>query len=281
MAGRVGLVTDSTSSIPAALAAQWGITVVPTQIRIGQHVRAEHVVPSDVLVTALERNMDVSTSAPDPAGFVWAYQDLAARGADEIVSVHISGRQSETIEVARAAATQARVPVHVVDSATTGMSLGYAVLAAARTAGAGGSAQRVMGTLAKRLEHSSELIYVDTLEYLRRGGRIGATSAALGSALSLKPLLTMVNGQVAPLERVLGTERALRRLVDAAVRKANGRQVDVAIEHFGAVARGTKVLDRLKQRLPEAREVTFTEVSSAIGVHVGPGAVGITISPAA
>jgi len=155
------------------------------------------------------------------------------------------------------------------------------VLAAARTAGAGGSAQRVMGTLAKRLEHSSELIYVDTLEYLRRGGRIGATSAALGSALSLKPLLTMVNGQVAPLERVLGTERALRRLVDAAVRKANGRQVDVAIEHFGAVARGTKVLDRLKQRLPEAREVTFTEVSSAIGVHVGPGAVGITISPAA
>ena len=278
MAGRVGLVTDSTSSIPAALAAQWGITVVPTQIRIGQHVRAEHVVPSDVLVTALQRNMDVSTSPPDPSGFAWAYQDLAARGADEVISVHISGRQSETIEVARSAAAQARIPVHVVDSATTGMSLGYAVLAAARTAGAGGSARRVMGTLSKRLEHSSELIYVDTLEYLRKGGRIGAASALLGSALSLKPLLTMKNGQVAPLERVLGAERALRRLVDAAVRRADGREVDVAIEHFGAAAKATKVLDRLKQLLPAAKEITFTEVSAAIGVHVGPGAVGITIS---
>ncbi len=280
MAGRVGLVTDSTSSIPAALATQWGITVVPTRIHIGDHVRAEHTVPKDMLVKALEKNLDVQTSAPDPGGFAWAYRDMAARGADEVISVHISSRQSETFEVARRAAEQARIPVHVVDSGTAGMSLGYAVLAAARVAGAGGGARRVMNMLAKRLEHSAELIYVDTLEYLRKGGRIGAASALLGSALSLKPLLTMVNGQVAPLERVLGADRALRRLVEAAVRKADGRQVDVAIEHFGAPARANKVLSRLRQHLPGAREVTFTEVSSAIGVHVGPGAVGISISPA-
>ncbi len=273
------MVTDSTSSIPAALAAQWGITVVPTQIRIGQHVRAEHNVPKDVLVRALEEDMDVTTSAPDPAGFLWAYEDLAARGADEVVSVHISSRQSKTYEVARQAAAQSRVPVHVVDSGTTGMSMGYAVLAAARVAGAGGGPRRVMDMLARRLEGSSELIYVDTLEYLRKGGRIGAAAALLGSALSLKPLLTMINGQVAPLERVLGTERALRKLVETAVRKANGQVVDVAIEHFGAPARASKVAARLKTRLPDAREVTFTEVSSTIGVHVGPGAVGISISP--
>jgi len=279
MPGRVGLVTDSTSSIPAALAAQWGITVVPTQIRIGQHVRAEHNVPNDVLVRALEDDLEVTTSAPDPAGFLWAYQDLAARGADEVVSVHISSRQSETYEIARAAAAQSRVPVHVVDSGTTGMSMGYAVLAAARVAGAGGGPRRVMDMLARRLEGSAELIYVDTLEYLRKGGRIGAATALLGSALSLKPLLTMINGQVAPLERVLGTERALRRLVEAAVRQANGQVVDVAIEHFGAESRATKVAARLKTRLPDAREITFTEVSSTIGVHVGPGAVGISISP--
>jgi DegV family protein with EDD domain len=153
------------------------------------------------------------------------------------------------------------------------------VLAAARVAGAGGGARRVMDALARRLEDASELIYVDTLEYLRKGGRIGAATAFLGSALSLKPLLTMVNGQVAPLERVLGAERALRRLVEAAVRKAGSRQVDVAIEHFGAQARANRVLSRLRPRLPGAREVTFTEVSSTLGVHVGPGAVGITISP--
>jgi DegV family protein with EDD domain len=279
MPGRVGLVTDSTSSIPPAQAAAWGITVVPMQIQIGEQVRAEPAVPKDVLVRALLEDHRVATSPPDPAGFAWAYQDLANRGADEILSVHISGRQSKTVEVAEKAAAQSPIPVHVVDSSTAGMSLGYAVLAAARVAGAGGGARRVMDCLARRLEDAHELIYVDTLEYLRKGGRIGAAAALLGSALSLKPLLTMVNGQVAPLERVLGADRALRRLIDAAVGKAGDRQVDVAIEHFGARERADHVFSRLRPRLPAAREFTFTEVSSTIGVHVGPGAVGITISP--
>lgn len=271
--------TDSTSSIPATLAAQWGITVVPTQIRIGEHVRAEHNVPKDVLVRALEGSLEVTTSAPDPAGFLWAYEDLAARGADEVVSVHISSKQSKTYEIACRAATKSRVPVHVVDSGTTGMSLGYAVLAAARVAGAGGGAQRVMDALAKRLQGSAELLYVDTLEYLRKGGRISAASAMIGNALSLKPLLTMINGQVAPLARALGTERALRKLVETAVAKANGKVVDLAIEHFGAEARAGELASQVKAELPEVREIMFTEVSSTIGVHVGPGAVGISISP--
>jgi len=262
-----------------SLAAQWGITVVPTQIKIGEHVRAEHNVPTEVLVRALEDNLAVTTSAPDPAGFLWAYEDLAARGADEVVSVHISSKQSDTYEIARRAAAQSRVPVHVVDSGTTGMSLGYAVLAAARVAGAGGGPRRVMDALAKRIEGSSELIYVDTLEYLRKGGRIGAATAMLGNALSLKPLLTMINGQVAPLARALGTERALRKLVETAVQKANGQTVDIAIEHFGAQARAGKLASRVKDRLPQTREIMFTEVSSTIGVHLGPGAVGITVSP--
>ncbi len=279
MTGRVGVVTDSTSSIPPAQAAQWGITVVPMQIKIGSQVRAEPAVPKDILVRALEQDMTVSTAPPDPAGFAWAYQDLANRGADEIVSVHISGHQSKTTEVAEKAAARSPIPVHVIDSHTTGMSLGYAVLAAARVAGAGGGAQRVMDGLARRLEDACELIYVDTLEYLRKGGRIGAAAAMLGSALSIKPLLTMVNGRVAPLERVLGADRALRRLIEAAVRRAGSRQVDIAIEHFGAQGRADHVLSELRPQLPAAREVTLTEVSSTIGVHVGPGAVGITISP--
>lgn len=280
MQGRVGLVTDSTSSIPASLAAQWGITIVPTQIRINQYTRAEHNVPKDILVRALEGDMDVSTSPPDPEGFAWAYEHQAARGADEVVSVHISGKQSETYDIARKAAARSPVPVHVIDSGTTGMSLGFAVLAAARVAGAGGGPRRVMDALTRRLEDSAELIYVDTLEYLRKGGRIGAAAAFIGSALSLKPLLTMKGGQVAPLERVLGTERALRRLVERAAKLAGGKSVDIAIEHFGALDRAEKLASRLRPRLPEAREITFTEVSSTIGVHLGPGAVGITVSPA-
>jgi DegV family protein with EDD domain len=280
MPGRVGLVTDSTSCLPATMAAQWGITVVPTQVVIGKQALAEPMVPKDVLVRALEDNLVVTTTPPEPAGFAWAYRDLASRGVSEVLSVHVSSRQSKTIEVARQAAARSPVPVHVVDSYTAGMSLGYAVLAAARVAAAGGGARRVMDCLARRLEGAHELLYVDTLEYLRKGGRIGAATAMLGSALSVKPLLTVVDGEVAPLERVIGSERALRRLVDAAVRKTAGREVDIAIEHFGAPNRADQVLSRLRPRLPTAREVTLTEVSSTIGVHVGPGAVGITISPA-
>jgi DegV family protein with EDD domain len=280
MRGRVALVTDSTSCIPPKLAEQWGIGVVPIQIQIGERVDFENRVPTPVLIDALRRNLAVATSAPDPAAFHWTYQRAAEHGADEIVSVHISSGQSDTYQRALHAAAQSRVPVHVIDSRTTGMSLGYAVLAAARVAGAGGGPRRVLDALARRLSGSCELIYVDTLDYLRRGGRIGAAAHLVGSALSVKPLLTMEDGHVAPLDRVLGSERALRRMVDAAVRRANGHPVDVAIEHFGAVSRASSVLSRLRPRLANLRELTLTEVSSAIGVHVGPGAVGITISPA-
>lgn len=279
MHARVALVTDSTSCIPADLAAQWGIGMVPVQIKIGDRVDAETKVPTQVLINALRQRLDVSTSPPDPSALFWAYQEAAARGADEVVSVHISARQSETCAAARHAAAQSRVPVHVIDSRTTGMSLGYAVLAAARVAGAGGGPRRVLDALVRRIEGSCELIYVDTLEYLRRGGRIGAAAAMVGGALSLKPLLTMADGQVAPLSRVLGAERALRRMVDTAARRAGDRSVDIAVEHFGAPARAGAVLSRLRPRLPRVREITCTEVSSAIGVHVGPGAVGISISP--
>ena len=279
MQARVGLVTDSTASIPASLANDWGITVVPMQIKIGTYTRSEPNVPKDILVRALEGDLDVSTAPPDPDGFAWAYRQQAARGADEIVSVHISSRQSETCEIARRAATRSEVPVHVVDSGTTGMSLGFAVLAAARVAGAGGGPRRVMQALARRIEGSAELIYVDTLEYLRKGGRIGAAAALLGGVLAMKPLLTMRNGQVAPLDRVMGTERAMRKLVEQAIRRSDGKKVDIAIEHFGAPERAERLADRLSSRLPGAHEITFTEVSSTIGVHIGPGAVGITVSP--
>jgi DegV family protein with EDD domain len=280
MHGRVALVTDSTACIPPELAAQWGIGVVPIQIKIGDWVGTENRVPTPTLIDALQQGADVSTDAPDPAAFHWTYQQAAAQGADEIVSVHISSGQSDTYQRALHAAAQSRVPVHVIDSRTTGMSLGYAVLAAARVAGAGGGPRRILGALARRLTGSCELIYVDTLDYLRRGGRIGAAAHLVGSALSMKPLLTMEDGLVAPLDRVLGSERALRRIVETAVRRTRGQTVDIAIEHFGAASRAARVLARLQPRLHRLRELTLTEVSSAIGVHVGPGAVGISISPA-
>jgi DegV family protein with EDD domain len=159
------------------------------------------------------------------------------------------------------------------------MCLGYAVLAAARVAGAGGTIKRVVDTLRKRLSGSTELIYVDTLEFLRRGGRIGGAAAMFGGAFSVKPLLVMEQGQITPLSRAVGTDRALRKLVDTAVQRADGRPVDVAVEHFGAPKRADALLQALVPRLAKTNETTVTDVSSSIGVHVGPGALGVALSP--
>lgn len=279
MPGRVALVTDSTACLPEEVARQWGIGIVQMQIRIGQTVDVESRVPKPRLIDALRAEQAVTTSPPDPAAFFWAYQEAAASGADSVLSVHISSRQSLTVQAAQEAAKQATIPVQVADSGTTGMSLGYAVLAAARVAGAGGTIRRVVDTLRKRLAGSAELIYVDTLEYLRRGGRIGPAAALLGGALSVKPLLIMEQGQITPLARAMGTERGLRKLVDTAVAKAGGRSVDVAVEHFGAPERAEALLAQLLPRLTQPHETTLTDVSSSIGVHVGPGALGVSISP--
>ncbi|WP_054055959.1 DegV family protein [Alloactinosynnema sp. L-07] len=277
---RVAVVTDSTASLPAELAAQWRLRVVPVQVSIDGHLDDEGRIPHAAVLDALRAGRAVSTEPPAAAAFFWAYQQAAADGADAVVSLHISARQSKTYEHALEAARQSTIPVHVLDSGTSGMSMGYAAAAAARVAAAGGDPERVMATLAKRLDDSSELIYVDTLEYLRKGGRIGAAAKLIGSALSLKPLLTMREGQIAPLDKVLGANRALRRLADTAVRRADGREVDVAVEHVGAPDQAKMLLDEITPRIPRTRVAIITEVSSALAIHLGPGALGITISPA-
>lgn len=278
--GRVAVVTDSTASLPRELAAIRGIGVVQMQVRIGGETDDESRVALSNLLPALRGYSDVATGPPDPAAFFWAYQDAIATGATAIVSVHISGKQSQTFENARQAAVSSGVPVYVVDSRTTGTSLGYAALAAARAASAGAHAEAVAAAAQQSADRSTALFYVDTLEYLRRGGRIGAASAWIGGALGIKPLLTVSDGQVAPLARVRGRPKALRKLVATALGAAQG-PVDIAVEHFAAEDEARKLLDELKHKLPQINECFLTRTSATVGVHVGPGSLGLTLSPAA
>lgn len=279
MSRRVAIVTDSTACLPPQLTEKLGVTVAQIQVRIGDWVDDEVRVPVPKLVDALRGQLDVTTSPPDPGAFFWTYADAAASGAEAIVSLHVSTGLSQTVEAARQAAARVQVPVHVVDTQTCGMSLGYAVVAAATAAAAGGDANRVLSAAQHSVRRSTELIYVDTLEYLQRGGRIGRAAALLGSALSMKPLLTVTDGQITPLDKVLGAERAVRKLIDIAVKRAGGEAVDIAVEHFDAADRARTVLDQLRAKLPNVRRFLVTQVSSAIGAHVGPGAVGVTVSP--
>jgi DegV family protein with EDD domain len=280
MSGFVAVVTDSTACIPPDLATSMGILVVQQQLSIGGEFDDEARVPGERIVDALRGHEDVTTAPPDPGAFFWAYLDAATRGASAIVSMHISGRMSQTCQAAQEAAAQTRIPVHVVDSGTLGMSLGFAVLAAARVARQGAELSDVLAIAGNRIVRSTELLHVDSLEWLRRSGRVGAAAHFIGNTFAIKPMLTVKDGEVAPLERTVGADRSVRKMVDRAVRLAGGQPVDIAVEHIGTDDRVPRVLGALRKRVANIRELMPVSVTSIITAHVGPGAMGITVSPA-
>jgi DegV family protein with EDD domain len=225
----------------------------------------------------------VSTSRPAPAAFLSAYRAAADAGAESIVSVHISGEMSSTIGGATLAAEESPVPVTVVDSRALGMVMGFAVVTGARLAAGGASAAEVADAVRATCAASTVVFYVDTLEYLRRGGRIGKAGAMVGSALSIKPILGLRDGHIVPLERVRTSSRAIARLEDLAVvaatalpRGATG--VDVAVHHLDSPERAERLAERLRARLGEV-EVRVVELGAVVGAHVGPGTLAVAVVP--
>lgn len=282
---RIALVTDSTASLPAEVAEAHGIVVVPLQVVIGGRSYDEGVeggATPQTVAAALREWTPVSTSRPTPAAMLDVYAKAAAAGATEVVSIHVSSELSGTYESAQLAAKEASVPVTAVDSRTLGMATGFAVLSAAEVLAEGGSAQDAADIARRRTTASTSLFYVDTLEYLRRGGRIGAAAALLGSALAVKPLLTIENGRVGMLEKVRTAGRALGRLEELAVTAAGSGQVDLAVAHLANPERAELLASNLRERLATnlgPREVVVGEVGAVIGAHVGPGMVAVVVSP--
>jgi DegV family protein with EDD domain len=281
---RVVVVTDSTASLPPELAQDRGIRVVPLQVVIGAKVLDEGpdgATPA-VVAEALRDFVPVSTSRPAPALFADVYRELEADGVDEIVSVHLSGEMSGTYESAQLAALEVDLPIHVVDSGQVGIATGFAALTAADVLEAGGTGEEAAQAALARGHAASSLFYVDTLEHLRRGGRIGAAAAIFGSALSVKPLLEIKDGRVVPRERVRTASRALARLADLAVEAAGDQQVDVCVSHLASPQRAEELAATLTDRLAtglDGREVMCGELGAVLGAHVGPGMVAVCVSP--
>jgi DegV family protein with EDD domain len=284
----VALVTDSTASLPATTVARRGITVVPLQVVIGATAYDESVddtvenrVTPKMLAEALSEWVPVSTSRPNPEAILEVYDKLAAEGIDEIVSVHISAELSGTFESAQLAARRASVPVTVVDSRQVGMGTGFAVLAAADAIEAGADAETAAAAARTRAQNTTSLFYVDTLEYLRRGGRMGAAAALVGSALAVKPILTVDDGRVGPFEKVRTAAKALSRLEELAVEAAGDAEVDVAVAHLASPDRATALAERLADRLGSRlgeREISVGEIGAVLGAHVGPGMVAVAVA---
>jgi DegV family protein with EDD domain len=284
MAGRPVIVTDSTAMLPAEVAAERGIVVTPLQVVIGSQVYDEGsdgATPERV-AQALRDFLPVSTSRPAPAAMLEVYEAAARDGATEVVSVHLSGEMSGTYESAQLAARRAPIPVTTVDSRQVGVAAGCAALAAADVFDAGGTAADAADAARRRARGSVSLFYVDTLEYLRRGGRIGAAGALFGGALAIKPLLTIAEGRVSTLEKVRTASRALSRLADLAVEAAGGQQVDVCVAHLSSPDRAGVLSEDLTARLADnlsGRPVWCGEVGAVLGAHVGPGMVAVCVAP--
>lgn len=279
-ATRVALVTDSTACLPDDVVRQHGILVVPLQVVIGDRAVDEGTGGSqETVARALRSFQSVSTSRPAPEVFRETYRKAVAAGAEAIVSVHLSASLSGTYDSAVAAAADAGVDVEVVDTAQIGLATGFAVLAAARALAAGADAGTAATAACDRADACASYFYVDTLEYLQRGGRIGAAAALVGAALAVKPLLTVRDGEVQLLEKVRTAGRALARIEELAVEAAGAGPVYVAVQHLRAPARAAQLTARLRQRLPKAEVLWEQEVTAVIGAHVGPGAVAVVVSP--
>ena len=254
MMAQVSVVTDSTAYLPPGVADEYGVSIVPLRVTIGSRTGTDgiDVSPADV-TRALRGRVPVTTSRPSPAEFAAVYRRVLDGGASNIVSVHLSAALSGTWESAVLAAQDFGYGVvRVVDSRSTAMALGFAVLAAARKARSGATAAEVQDAAVSTVDSTRTFFYVDTLEYLRRGGRIGAGAALLATSLSVKPLLHVLDGQIVPLEKVRTSSKAIARLVQLTIAEARDYPVDLAVHHLA-------------------------RLGAVIGAHIGPGVLGTVV----
>ena len=274
------VVTDSTAYLPDELAAGHGIHQVSLYVTLEGEQRREADIRPDEYGNFYERlrasDEGATTSQPSVGDFVAVYEPLLAEGA-EIVSIHLSAGISGTCDSARRASDQlaadGRERIHVVDSRTAGGGAAFLVLVAAHAAAAGASATEAVEAAQRARESLQIWFAVDTLEYLRKGGRIGGAQALLGSALQVKPILTL-GEEVAPVERVRTRRRAFERLVEYARERQRDGAGTWIVQHISDH-------DRAERLVAECREifgsdpVFVSEIGPVIGVHAGPGLLGV------
>jgi DegV family protein with EDD domain len=274
----VVVVTDSTACLPAEIVPP-GLRTVPLSVQVGDRDGLDTDFRAEDIAAALRAHQRVMTSRPTPSAFEAVYREAFAAGAQRVVSVHLSAELSGTWDSARLAAQEFEYgAVRVVDSRSTGMGLGFAGRAAARAAADGANSGAVQDAAVAAVDRTFCFFYVDTLEFLRRGGRISTAQAMLGTALSVKPLLHVLDGRIVPLEKVRTSSKAIARLLDLTAEVAATRPVDVAVQHLAAPQRADEIAACLRERLPALDRLVISEVGAVVGAHTGPGTVGVVVS---
>ena len=274
---KVAIVTDSSPNIPENIVAENNIHVVPLTVIWGEETFYDGV---DITPVEFYQRLDKakvmpSTSQPSVADFEVLFRSLSEDGYD-ILAVLISEDLSGTIS----SATQAKMMlpganIEIVNSRTLAMALGFIVLAAARAANQGASLAECKRLAENYLDKVGVVFVPDTLEFLHRGGRIGAAKRFMGTLLNVKPVLAVQDGLIVPLDSVRTQKKALERIVDLIVERTSGQKnIRLATIHANNAETARFILDEALGKIPAVEDV-FAEVSPTIGTHAGPGAVGL------
>lgn len=271
----VRIVTDSTSDIPPDVAAELGITVIPLNVHFGLDTYKDGVeMNADQFYSRLLNSPVLpKTSAPAPGLFKQRYEELAA-DADGIVSIHISSKLSGTLEAARAGRelVSGDCRIEIVDSRMASMGIGLIAIAAAKAAAAGATMDEVMKLANEAIEKVQLACALDTLEYLQKGGRVGKAQAWLGSILSIKPIISLREGEVVPLERVRTHAKAVERINQILEAKLPAREI--ALVYNTDASEAEKMMQHLGKIIP-GQKVYLARFGPVLGTYVGPGSLAV------
>jgi DegV family protein with EDD domain len=270
----IRVVTDSTCDLPASVVAEHGISVVPLYINVGRQGYLDGVELSreEFYRRLPDYDPQPTTATPGPHAFREVYERLAAEGATQVLSIHISISLSATLDAARMGARETSVvPVTVWDSRQLSLGTGFLVVAAAKAAAEGRSLTEIVALLEEQVLRTHVFAALDTLEFLRRSGRMNWAVAGLGSLLQIKPLLKM-HGGTPESERIRTRECAIKRVIELV--EEVGPLEELALVHTHAPEEAEALRQRSAHLFPAGKTPLFAEVTPVIGTHIGPGAVG-------
>ncbi|KLU67777.1 DegV domain-containing protein [Desulfosporosinus acididurans] len=279
---KTGIVMDSTGYLTNDIVKQFQITIVPLSVIIGTETFSETELSNEQYFEKLNHINSLSTtSQPSVGAFLEAYESLYSQGVEKIISLHLSSAISGTLRSAQMAIELAsNKKIYLFDCQSSALGLGALAWAAAEWAENGLDAAEIMQNL-KSLKEQTELYFiVNTLENLRRGGRIGGAAALIGTLLQIKPILYFnQQGQIDVFDKVRSRSRAWQRVLDELTRAMlSGRRFRICVMHVNIPKEGEELMEELKSRYPE-HEVRLFEAGAVIATHVGTGAFGLVFHP--
>lgn len=272
----VAIVTDSAASVPPELAREVGLEIVPVGIQIDNQFFREGIdITPEEFYSQLERKGNITTSQPAPGDFLAVYNRLVGK-AEEIISIHITSKQSGTVQLAQLLKEYIPIPVTVVDSESASMGQGFLALAAARAALLGKSREEILEIIKRLKEKITVFVAVPTLKYLARSGKVSRVQAMLSSLLTIKPILGVKDGLVQAVDKKRSYGQALQRILTLVEERFPTDRLTIAVLHSNAL----EMAEELKQKVEErwrCAQVFVAEMGASLAVHGGQGMLGIAV----